>query len=273
MIDFLEYSNKVKELYIGKDTINKIIEAYKKSLIKNEEQIKKVYNIDKKSCKIDFSIKKIIDLLETYKNKEPNKEVNKQVVCVTYYANPYITINLCMQALLKKTAVIALTEHGLINTNMILIKIFNQVLDELNICKMIETKELNKEEKEYLIKYQIKTICVGNTSTYSYFKKNNKKNLKYVPFKNMAVYCDDKDFLDIQLQIYKYAIKSGIEAELYDDLEEFIECVKDDYKLEIILVLVKEEKDKEILQEKIGKEKLYINKNPFKNESFKIDIV
>lgn len=40
MIEFLEYSNKVKELYIGKDTINKVIEAYKKSIVKNEESIK-----------------------------------------------------------------------------------------------------------------------------------------------------------------------------------------------------------------------------------------
>ena len=37
MFEILEYSNKIKELYIGKDTINKIIEAYKKSIIENEE--------------------------------------------------------------------------------------------------------------------------------------------------------------------------------------------------------------------------------------------
>ena len=37
MIEFLEYSNKVKELYIGKDTINKVIEAYKKSIIENDK--------------------------------------------------------------------------------------------------------------------------------------------------------------------------------------------------------------------------------------------
>ena len=33
MFEFLEYSNKVKELYIGKDTINNIIELYKKAII------------------------------------------------------------------------------------------------------------------------------------------------------------------------------------------------------------------------------------------------
>lgn len=81
-----------------------------------------------------------------------------------------------MQSLLKKTAIISLTEHGLTNTNMILIKIFNKVLEDFKICKMIENKELNKEEKEYILKNQIKVICVGNTNTYCYFKKNNKKN-------------------------------------------------------------------------------------------------
>ena len=32
MFEILEYSNKIKELYIGKDTINKIIEAYRNLL-------------------------------------------------------------------------------------------------------------------------------------------------------------------------------------------------------------------------------------------------
>lgn len=270
MFEILEYS---KELYIGKDTINKIIEAYKKSILENEESIRKIYDIDKKDSGISFDIKRTINLLETYKNKEPIQNVNKQVICVTYYANPYITINLCMQALLKKTSIIALTEDGLVNTNMILIKIFNQVLEDFKICKIIDNKELTKEEKEYILKNQIKVICVGNTNTYCYFKKNNKKELKYVPFRNMAIYCDDKDYLDLQLELYKYAVKNGIEAEVYDDLEEFIECVQDDYKLELILVFTKKEKNKEILEKELENEKLYINKNPFKNESFKIDIV
>ncbi len=273
MIEFLEYSNKVKELYIGKDTINKVIEAYKKSIVKNEESIKNIYNIDKKYCNINFNIKKAIDLLETYKDKEPIQDVNKQVICVTYYANPYITINLCMQSLLKKTAIISLTEHGLTNTNMILIKIFNKVLEDFKICKMIENKELNKEEKEYILKNQIKVICVGNTNTYCYFKKNNKKELEYVPFRNMAMYCDDEDYLDLQLELYKYAVKNGIEAEVYDDLDEFIECTQNDYKLEYLITFIKDEKTKEILEKELEKDKLYINKNPFKNESFKIDIV
>ena len=70
MFEILEYSNKIKELYIGKDTINKIIEAYKKSIIENEESIKKIYDIDKKDSSISFDIKRTIDLLETYKDME-----------------------------------------------------------------------------------------------------------------------------------------------------------------------------------------------------------
>ena len=270
MFEILEYS---KELYIGKDTINKIIEAYKKSIIENEESIKKIYDIDKKDSSISFDIKRTIDLLETYKNKEPIQNVNKQVICVTYYANPYITINLCMQSLLKKTAIISLTEDGLVNTNMILIKIFNKILENFKICKMIETKNLNKEEKDYIINHAINTICVGNTNTYCYFKKNNKKELKYVPFRNMAIYCDDKDYLDLQFELYKYAVKNGIEAEVYEELEEFIECTQNDYRLEFIVAFMKDKKTKEILEEKIEKEKLYINKNPFKDEIFKVNII
>lgn len=273
MLEFLEYSNKFKELYIGKNTINKIIEEYKKSIIKNETVINQLYNIDKKYCDIEFNIEKIIELLEMYKKEEPIEDINKKLVCVTYYANPYITINLCIQSLLKKTAIIALTEDGLTETNMILIKIFNQVLEDFKICKMIKTKALNKEEKTYILSHQINTICIGNTNTYWYFKKNNKKQLNYIKFKNMAIYSDDNYYLDLQLELYKYAVKNGIEAETYDDLEEFIECTENNNELEFIIAFVKDEKVKENLKEKLEEEKLYINKNPFKNESFKIDIV
>lgn len=273
MVDFLEYSKKNKDLYIGKDTINKIIEEYKESIIKNETIIAELYNIDKKYSDIELNIKKVIDLLELYKKEEPIEDINKKIICVTYYANPYITINLCIQSLLKKTAIIALTEDGLTKTNIILIKIFNQVLEQFKICKMIETKELNKENKTYVLSHQINTICVGNTNTYCYFKKNNKNELKYIRFKNMAIYSDDNEYSDLQLELYKYAVKNGIEAEIYDDLEEFVECTKNDDKLEFIIAFTKDDKVKENLRENLEEEKLYINKNPFKNESFKIDIV
>lgn len=273
MLKFLEYSSKINELYIGKNTINKIIEEYKKSIIKNETTITKLYNIDKKYSDIEFNIKKVIDLLELYKKEEPIKDINKKLVCVTYYANPYITINLCIQSLLKKTAVMALTEDGLTETNRILIKMFNQVLEDFKICKMIETKELYKEEKTYILSHKINTVCVGNTNTYWYFKKNNKKELNYIRFKNMAIYCDYNNYLDLQFELYNYAVKNGIEAEIYDDLEEFIECTENNNELEFIITFIKNEKIKEKLKKKIEEKKLYINKNPFKNETFKIDIV
>ena len=101
----------------------------------------------------------------------------------------------------------------------------------------------------------------------------HKKELKYVPFKNMAIYCDDKEFFEIQLELYKYLVKNGIEAEVYEELEEFIECTQNDYRLEFIVAFMKDKKTKEILEEKIEKEKLYINKNPFKDEIFKVNII
>ena len=58
-----------------------------------------------------------------------------------------------------------------------------------------------------------------------------------------------------------------------DDLDEFIECTQNDYKLEYLITFIKDEKTKELLEKELEKDKLYINKNPFKNESFKIDIV
>lgn len=69
----------------------------------------------------------------------------------------------------------------------------------------------------------------------------------------MAIYCDDEDYLDLQLELYKYAVKNGIEAEVYDDLDEFIECTQNDYKLEYLITFIKDEKTKEILEKELEK--------------------
>lgn len=48
---------------------------------------------------------------------------------------------------------------------------------------------------------------------------------------------------------------------------------KNDYKLEFLIAFIKYKKTRETLEEELESKKLYINKNPFKNETFKIDIV
>ena len=100
------------------------------------------------------------------------------------------------------------------------------------------------------------------------------ENLKFVPFKNMAIYTEDLKYEEIQHELYKYALTNGIEVEVYDDIEaeEFIECMELDNITENVVVLTEKENTKKIIQEQIKNKKIYVNKNPFKNENFKINL-
>jgi len=88
----------------------------------------------------------------------------------------------------------------------------------------------------------------------------------------MTIYCEDSKYESIQYELYKYATTNGIEVEIYDDIElnEFIECMKLDETIENVVVFTQKEATKKVIEDKLKNKKIYINKNPFKNEKFKI---
>ncbi len=271
MVNFIKENFNIKELYIDTNTFIEIIEIFKKELINNKDTFLSLSNIDIKNCSQITNLENILNLLEAYKNENIVKRNKKEITLVSYYGNPYITINLCMQSLLQKKLILATIEDNMIAINKLLIDIFNNILAEYKICKMINLFNLVKIEEIKEIQNQVNNIiCVGNTNTYYKYKKNGIQKLKYIPFKNMAIYCDEEEYLELQSNLYRYAIVNGIEAEIYDDLEDFIECINIDDKLENIVVLTKSVEIIENIKNRIKRHKLYINSNPFKNEKFKL---
>lgn len=272
MINIIKENFKIKELYIDTNKFNEIAEMFKKELINNKDTFLRLSNIDIKNCNQITNLENILNLLESYKNQNIVKRNKKEITLVSYYGNPYITINLCMQSLLQKRFILATIEDNMISINKLLIDIFNSILTEYKICKMINLFNLvNIKEIEKIENHVNNIICIGNTNTYYKYEKNGIQKLKYIPFKNMAIYCDEEEYLELQSKLYRYAIANRIEVEIYeDDIEEFIECINMDDKLENVVILSKSEKTLKNIENKIKKCKVYINSNPFKNEKFKL---
>lgn len=274
MINFIKESLKTNELYLDTNTLNKIIENFKKGIIKNKDIFLKVYSIDIKNCMQTANLNVILDLLESYKNQKISTKKEKKTIIASYCGNPYITINLCIQSLLQKTLILAITEDSMFAINSLLIKIFNNILNKYNISKTIEIFNLvQQEEIKKIEKYASNIICIGNTNTYYKYKKNGIDKLNYIPFKNMAIYCDNTEYLGLQTELYKYAIANGIEVEIYqNNIEEFIECVNLDSTLENIVAFSKSENVLTQIKDKIKNGRLYLNRNPFKDENFSINL-
>ena len=276
MKEFIKQTKKIDNLYISNETLNKIIEIFKKEIINNRETFLEIYKIDIKNCIQTANLNTMLDLLELYKKEKIESLNEKKIIIASYYGNPYITLNLCMQALIKKSAVIALIEDSMLGINKMLISIFNNILENFKIDKMIEIYNLvNKAEIQAIQNDVDKIICIGNTNKYNNYKKCGIQNLEYIPFSNMAIFCEDENLLQLQLELYNYCVANGIEVEVYADVnfEEFAECVREDKRLKNIVVFTNNEKTVIEAKKQIENIKLFVNKNPYKNETFKIDIV
>ena len=272
MLEFIKQNLQVNELYISKDTINKITDSFKTRILENKETFLELYKIDKEKTNLEISLPTIMNLLEAYKNEEI-EDNKKELIVAKYRGNPYITVNLCMQALIKKRGTIAITQETMLGINKLLITIFNNVLEEQKIVKMITLQSNKKLEEIKEIQYKVSSIiCIGDTMSYYEYYKNDIKNLKYVPFKNIALYCEDEKMSGLKYEMYRYAMKNGIEIEIFDDIDEFIGCVNVNDELENVIVFSKKDEEIEQCKNGIKKYKLYINENPFKNENFKIKI-
>lgn len=272
MINFIKQNNKVKELYINKDMLNKIIDEFKELIMDNKETLLKIYNIDNGKTLLDFNLQTIIKLLELYKNQEI-KNKDKKIIIAEYSGSPNVTINLCMQAIIKKQGTIALINNTMYGINKALINLFNSVLENNKITNMIILENNKSLEEIKDIQDEVnKIICIGDSFTYFKYYKNEIKNLVYIPYKNIALYCSSNELEKLKYEMYKFAIKNGIEIELYEDIDEFIACVNVSEELENVMVFSRDDMEINKCKESIENYKIYINENPFKNENYKIDI-
>lgn len=274
MNEFIKNSLKVQNLYIDIEFVNQIIEELKVEIIGNKESFLKIYNKDIEKCEMNININNIIELLNLYKNSEISKQNKKTIDLVSYYGNPYITINLCMQSLISKKSIIAVIEDNMVGINTFIVKIFNVILERHKIIPLIKIYNMVKtEEIKQIQNYLSNVICVGNSQNYYNYKNNNIENLKYIPFKNMIIYCENEEYEKLQFELFKFGVSNKIEIEVCEDIEEFIETIDVDKTIENIVCLTNNKNTVKYIQEKIENKKIFINQNPFKDERFKIHIV
>jgi len=272
MIDFIKQNRRVENLYVEKEKLNKIIEEFKSLIIDNKDALLNIYKIDKEKTFLEFNLSAVINLLDLYKNQEI-ENIKRKIIIVEYAGNPSITINLCMQTLIKKQGTIALINDTMYGINKLLVTLFNSVLENNKILNMIKLENNKTIEEIKKVQDEVDSIiCIGDSFSYFKYYKNQIKKLSFIRYKNMALYCCNEELENLKYEVYKFAIKNGIEIEIYDDVNEFIDCVNVSKELEKVIIFSKDNVEINKCKNEIKNYKLYINENPFKNDKFKIDV-
>ena len=103
--------------------MNKIINESIKWFNENKNVLWKAYEADKSDFEYEYI--KLIKIIESYKEKEIKKE-DCGLICITD-GNPYITMHLCMQAMLSESLILICNQNEMNNLNKTIIRICKEI--------------------------------------------------------------------------------------------------------------------------------------------------
>ena len=244
--------------------INKIIKEIKL----NEETIKKMNDIDSKYYDMKINIESIIDILKIFKNyKTKNQNVTKNTLTIAS-GNPYITIAICMKAIIENRNQIIDIDQRMLAVNTILVSIIQKVIKENN--KKLEIKIENDISQEKINKNNIEIIeIIDNIEKYKELKENikSKIDIKNIHLLDIELYADTEELKELQDTIYDYCTENFIGIEIYEEknINELIDKVSKIGDKNWLVILSKESNiSEEEIKQKTNYKKVTINKNPFK---------
>jgi len=228
---------------------NAVLSKIQRDILANKNEIEAIQKIDAKYFDISVDLKDIVDIIEHYKNKKfENVDRDLFVFC---NGNPNIVVNLAMVVICANVSMKIDVDNVMLGVNRYLLNIVNKVLKDNNMGISIQIVDNYRCDN---------AIFVDRVNDYKILKSRF-KNLKYIPYQALDVFCDSDKYEDLFDMIYEYALSVHIDIGVYDD-EEGLESVFEFGNAENVLLLT------EIKNTNIDtrNKKVYINENPFKEK-------
>ena len=242
------------------DNSNVIIEANKKDIEIYKKQIK---------------IKELLKIVENYRNNYDFQfnSLNNAKRVVVYYGEPYLTLNICIQAIISRTSVYMCFSEFMSNVNFAIIDTLRKVTQKhklnnlINICDTNYSINEKFDIKQFIDKENINDITViGDSTVYQLLKPMY--NVVFHPYNNIILYSNDEKFEKLKEAIYTYANENNYEVEVVyeDNIEEFVNIINQNKMSNIAVLLTENEDDKQKVKSLLIGKELFINENPFKND-------
>jgi len=266
--DLKNLKKDVSKYALTNDSLNELLDTLKKAIIDNSNIITDANKEDVKISKKQIKIKKLLDIIEKYRNKELEHLEKSSRKIVIYKGDPYITLHVCMQALIKQTKVLLMHDEFMVGVNKVLIKVFQNVLNKFEIDNLVdEIKDYSINDVNDLNSLYDVIIVIGDTYIYQLLKADN-KNVKFFAYNNIALYCESDDLIKLQEAIYIYANENQYEIEIIycDNIKDAIKLINIDPYKNMAILLTRSNENKDIFKNEINNKDVYVNDNPFKEE-------
>lgn len=265
---------KIIDFKFSQNEYQKLLTNIQDTIKSNEDIIQKANQIDLKHFNKKIDIKKLNEIIENYRDEQINNSGDLKRCLIEYNGEIYLTMQLCLWAILNKTQVILDINDFLLSSNTIIVKIVNQELKKYGIQNLIEIYNcFNYEEikeNEELLDY---TICIDDMDIYNDLLDYKIEDVKLVKYTSIDLYCDDDELVELRDMICDYARNNHWQLELFDDSEKqnSADIIAKYGEGAIVVLLSNDVKLQQNFKEKITDRKLYINKIPL-DETRKIKI-
>ncbi len=242
---------------ITSNTLSKVFVDLEKQIDEHSQTIEALLKIDKKYNKAKISSKLLKNVIENLKSEKLDIQQEQKIV-INYNGNPCITLNLCILAILTKNIIILDYSNNWEGINSFLIQTVNNVLKNYKTDNLIHLKENERNDED-------KIICIDDINKYNSYLRERNKKVKFYSFNYIDFYSDCDEYEEIEELIQQIAEENQIPIEIYSELEtkDAVQMIKNGLG-KIVVILTNNKETEHIFEENIKNKKIYINKNPFK---------
>lgn len=254
------------------NSVNVFLDRLKEVIINNKDLINDANREDLKHNKKQIKIKELIDIIERYKYTEFDDAKENESKLVIYKGEPYISLHICLQAYLQKTKVMIINQSFMNGVNSIIFELFNQVSKENNINNLINSNaQFSMDDFLEIKKYYNDVVVIGDSTIYQLLEKKD-NNVKFYPYNNIAIYCEDKKLEKLEKAIYIYANENQYEVETIktNKFEDAVSIINNDRFKSVAVLITQNAINREKFFYEIKNKEVFVNENPFKKEVGKI---
>ena len=255
--------------------IKHVLDDITNSIIENSNLIVEANKKDIEIYKKQIRIKELLKIVDNYKNNvEQFTVLNNKKKVIVYYGQPYLTLNVCIQALISQAEIKLCFSEYMNNVNIAIIEILKNVIQKNKMNNLINTYSTFYSIKE---KVDIKNILnngflednitvIGDSTIYQLLKTN--ANVSFYPYNNITLYSNSDKFDKLKEAIFTYANENYYEVEIIyeNSLQDFINSINQNKISNIAVLLTDNEDDKLKIKSELINKEIFINENPFINE-------
>lgn len=270
MEEFL--NKKIIDFKFNVQEYNKLLNSIINSIKENKSSIEQINKIDLKHYNKEVNIEKLIKIIEQYRNDEIKNDESLKRYVIEYNGNIYLTIQICIWAILNKIQIVLDINNFLVGLNTIIVEIIKKEIKKYGINNLIELYQLVDYEVIIENKEKInKIICIDEKEMYETLKESDIEKVEFLKYNSIDLYCDDDDLVELRDMICDFANSNNIKLEVYDDYNksQVVDIISKYGEGAIVALLSTDKKLQDEFIEKIENRRIFINKIPF-DEMIKI---